>query len=191
MNKDSFFHDYYRVNEETGSLMVEVAINQYADIFSVWDPVPFKQRAINPDLEFYLMSSSEEIPKKHSIEIVFLIRPDKICSESEDECKRGLKRGLEFRLYLLKKQMREIYSRLLHYIILSIVFLWLGIAFPAEIENQVWESILKEGLVIGGWVFLWEAISLFSFTEFDLLLRSRNYRRLINASIFFRAVEPS
>ena len=72
MSQNLFFRDYYRVDKDTGSYMIEIALNQYTDIFSVWDPVPFKKRAINPDLEFYLVSSAEEIPIKYPIELVWL-----------------------------------------------------------------------------------------------------------------------
>ena len=173
MSKDLFFDDYYRVDKDTGSLMIEIVLNHYSDIFSVWDPVPFKKRAINPDLEIYLVNSAEEIPKKYSIRLVFLLPSEKLNVQLEDECRDGIKNGLNFKLYLLKKQMRGIYSLSLRYIVLSVIFLWLGAKFPSEIGNQVWNSILTEGLVIGGWVFLWEAISLFSFTELDLFLRCR------------------
>ena len=73
---------------------------------------------------------------------------------------------------------------------LGIIFLWLGIKFSFLIERPVWYSILNEGLVIGGWVFLWEAISLFSFTEFELLFRSRIFSRLHKAPVIFQSVEP-
>ncbi|XPM57997.2 MAG: hypothetical protein EDM05_009505 [Leptolyngbya sp. IPPAS B-1204] len=49
-------------------------------------------------------------------------------------------------------------------------------------------SLLAEGIFIGGWVFLWEAVSLFFFTDLELYERYRAYKRLLNAPVFFREV---
>jgi hypothetical protein len=57
------------------------------------------------------------------------------------------------------------------------------VAKPAEVN--VLTSVLTEGLFIGGWVFLWEAVSLFFFSNRDLYYRYRTFRRLRRSEIIF------
>jgi hypothetical protein len=44
---------------------------------------------------------------------------------------------------------------------------------------------MVEGLFIGGWVFLWEAIALFVFKNRDINLQIRRYERFKEAPIKF------
>ncbi|MBD2053678.1 hypothetical protein [Leptolyngbya sp. FACHB-60] len=52
-------------------------------------------------------------------------------------------------------------------------------------DINVFTAVLTEGLFIGGWVFLWEAVSLFFFSNRDLYNRYRTYRRLRNSEVIF------
>lgn len=57
----------YLIDQVSHAYMIEVALDQYTDIFSEWDPAPFKRRDLDSDLKLYLEECSEEIPFKYPI----------------------------------------------------------------------------------------------------------------------------
>lgn len=197
-NRDGVFEQIYAIDPVTNRYMIEVALDQYTDIFDEWDPAPFKRRSLDPDLDLYLNSSSEEIPWRYGIELYFTLPKGARNEAMENEVRDGLKNSFIFKMYLLRKKLRKTNGQIFRCLLLGFLFLWIGTVFP----NQAWLetmfpnagaalaiSLLAEGLFIGGWVFLWEAVSLFFFTDRDLLYQYRTYKRLLNAPVFFREAE--
>jgi hypothetical protein len=189
MKQDKLFSKLYIWDEFTNCYMIEIALDQYTDIFNEWDPAPFKRREIDPDLALYLEGCSEEISFPYRIELCFIL-PAKSRNElMEEEAREGLKNCFSFKIYFLKKNLKKINIRLLRYTFIGFVLLWVGITFPSNYSEAVWVTVLTEGIVIGGWVFLWEAVSLFFFTNREIYERLRMYKRLLNASVIFREAD--
>lgn len=159
--KDPLFSQVYALNPSTNSYIIEIALDRYTDIFDEWDPAPFKRRSIDPDLELYLEVSSEEIPLRYPVELCFKVLNGNRDEKMEGEAKNGLSNSFVFKMYLLKKDLKKSNVQILRWIIYGFVFLWVGTAFPDQWTSKRLLSLLAEALVIGGWVFLWEAVSLF------------------------------
>lgn len=191
MKQDQLFSEIYKIDEATNLYMIEVALDQYSDIFNEWDPAPFKRREIDPDLELYLEGSSDEISFRYPIELCFTL-PKGIRDEHlEGEMRDGLRNSFFFKMYLIKKELKKTNTQMFRWVLLGFVFLWLGTVLSNQAEGKMALSLLADGLFIGGWVFLWEAVSLFFFTNRDLYGRYRTYKRLYKAPVFFREGEPS
>jgi hypothetical protein len=186
MKKDKLFNENYVIDAATNLYMIEVGLAQYAEIFSEWDPAPFKRREIDPDLETYLERSSDEIPWKYSIELCFIISAENYDEQMEGESRKGLENSFAFKLYLFKKERKKVNARMLWFIIVGFVFLGVAATFAEKVADVIWLSTLVEGLSISGWVLLWEAVSLFFFTNRELYHRYRTYKRLQNALVVFR-----
>ncbi|WP_275337187.1 hypothetical protein [Nodosilinea sp. PGN35] len=182
--KEDLFNQIYAIDEANNAYMIEAALDHYTDIFSEWDPAPFKRRELDPDLQFYLESSADEIPQKYTIEVCFTLPPGSRDEAMEQEVRAGLRNSVDFKLYLLKKEIRLINTRTARYILAGLGTLLVArLAEPLDIN--IFTSVLTEGLFIGGWVFLWEAVSLFFFSNRDLYNRYRTYKRLRNSEVIF------
>lgn len=166
--------------------MIEIALDQYSDIFNEWDPAPFKRREIDADLELYLEGSAEEIPSKYPIELYFIIPAGSRNQLMEQESRSALKSFFTFRIYFLKRDLRKVNIRILRYLVTGFILLWVGTIYPGHTSDAPWATVITEGIFIGGWVFLWEAVSLFFFSNRDLYQRRKMYKRLLDSPIFFR-----
>jgi len=189
MKKDPLFGEIYRFDESTDRYMIEIGIDTYADIFNQWDPAPFKRRDLDADLEIYLEGSSEEIPLRYSIELFFILPVGKRDKNIEEETRIAISSYFSFRLYFLRKHLQKITILVLRYLVLGFVLLWVGTNFPdyvTETESD-WAIVVTEGIFIGGWVFLWESVSLFFFSGREQRYRYRLFKRLHRAPVFFRA----
>ncbi len=188
--KDRVFHETYKIDESTNLYMIEIALDRYTDIFNKWDPSPFKRREVNPDLEHYLERSSDEIPLRYPIELYIAVPKGIKDEQMEEESRNGIKNHFNFRIYLLKERLNKNNSRVLICVLAG--FFLQGVVAIWQIDpNRILPSIFEQGLLIGGWVFLWEAVSLFFFTNRELYHRYRTYKRLRNAPVSFQEVEKS
>jgi len=182
------FAEIYRFDEEANSYVIEIALDSYSDIFSEWDPAPFKLRDIDPDLELYLEGCSDDIPFKYPVILSFSIPQSSRNPSVEDQARHGLKSGFTFKRYFIRNDIGAANRRILLYFLIGFGFLWVVTLFPDRLRESPFPSIIVEGLFIGGWVFVWEAISLILFTTHNLHHKDRTYRRLQEAAIAFREV---
>lgn len=186
MNKPSkLFSQFYSLDKLTNCYMIEIGLDEYTDIFSEWDPAPFKRREIDPDLKLYLEGCSQEIPLNYPIEIYFTIAHQVRNLVTEEEARDGLKNYFSFNIYFIKRDLKKTSIKILNYIFLGFVFLWVGISFSNLNIDNIYLTILFEGIVIWGWVLLWQAASLFFFRILELYNYYRIYKRLWNAEIIF------
>lgn len=183
--KDDFFNQVYSIDRANNAYMIEASLDRYTDIFSEWDPAPFKRRELDSDLQFYLESSADEIPTQHSIEVCFTLPPGTRDEAMEQEVRAGLRNSLDFKIYLLRKEIKLINTRTLRYVLAGLGTLLVARLIAEPAEFNVVTSVLTEGLFIGGWVFLWEAVSLFFFSNRDLYHRYRTYKRLRGSQVIF------
>lgn len=191
LKKDKPFTDIYLIDPETNLYMIEVGLDQYADVFSEWDPAPFKRREIDPDLSTYLEESSHEIPSRHSIELCFILPAGRYDQRLESETRKGLENGFLFKLYLLRKKIKKTNVQMLRLVVIGLVLLWFAAVSADRVKDLIMLSTVVEGIFIAGWVFLWEAVSLFFFTNLELSQEYRTYRRLKNAPVIFRTIGKS
>lgn len=186
MKTDLLLTEIYAFDKATNRYMIEVALNQYTDIFNEWDPAPFKRRDLDSDLELYLEKSSEEIPLHYPVELFFVLPPESQDQTTEKNARDALNSYFSFKLYLLKKDLKKINVLILRYVFLGFLLLWAGTITTGHNPDTSWATVITEGIFIGGWVFLWEAVSLFFFSKREFYHRYRIYKRLLNAPVFFR-----
>lgn len=189
MQQEKLFSEIYSIDAATNCYMIEIGLDQYADIFSEWDPAPFKRRSLDPDLELYLEGSSEEIPAQYPVELCFTLPLGTRNEHLEAESRQGLHNSFAFKQYLLSKQLKRTNVQILRFVAIGFIFLGVATSFSQKVEAVVLLSTFVEGLFIIGWVFLWEAVSLFLFTNRELHQQCRTYHRLQNAPIIFRESE--
>ena len=70
------------------------------------------------------------------------------------------------------------------YFLLSLLLLGIGYFYLDETDKVVL-NVIREGIFIGGWVFLWEAITNIFITRHELLNTIRLYKRLYLSNIRF------
>lgn len=189
MRDDKLFSEIYRVDPNSNRYLIEIGLDQYTDIFNGWDPAPFKRRELDPDLMAYLEGSSEEISLSHPIELHFMVPPGSRKTAIEAEVRNGLKTGLNFKMYLIKKEFKQSLNQILRCLILGLIFFIIGKSVALRVPPEAYLSILGDALFIGAWVFIWEAVSVFFFTDRELLHRYRIYKRLRDAPVTFQEVD--
>lgn len=183
------FTELYSYDTSSGAYIIEIALDKYSDIFSEWDPAPFKLRDTDPDLELYLEGCSDDIPFHYPLTLCFTIPKGTRNKHIEDQAKNGLKNSFNFKIYFIRKDITRNNTRILLFILIGFAFLWVATIFPKQLTSLVFPSILVEGLFIGGWVFLWEAMTLILFTSTELHHNHHIYKRLLNSSIIFREMQ--
>lgn len=184
--KTELLDKIYDHNLKSNVFNIKISIDKYTDIFNNLDPSPMKSRDINQELLMYLIDSSDDIPLKYKLKLV-IIGPKKIKNtDKEKKVRDGLQ--IYFNLYILtlKKKVNTAYQKSIKYFLIFILFISISYYFEPILSTNVATQTLAEGLFIGGWVFLWEAMDLLFFSNKETITEEKKYKRLGEAKIKFQ-----
>ncbi len=163
------YHQQTYNRDEDGVYKILVAINKYEDIYSDWDPSPFKKRDIEEDFIEYILDSALDIPMNEKFVIVFRVKESIRDEKKEAQLVKALNNHFN---YSLKKSQRAYFmeqKESLRYFIIGII---LAVLAYSEIFSNVsiWTKVFEEGIIIGTWVFFWEAF-------YNLFIDSRSIKQ--------------
>jgi hypothetical protein len=179
----------YRVNPENNRVVIEIAMNNYVEFFHEWDNAVFRKRDIHPELADFLDLCSEDIPIKRKLEIEFCIKNRAEDLEKEKLIVASYRNYYNSQNRLVMRNIRRLLRTSLLLFFIALGFIALHIILSTELNEHVLPRILMEGVLIGGWVFMWEALHMAIFESLDPLKRRQEFDRFLNAEIKFRTVE--
>jgi hypothetical protein len=109
----------------------------------------------------------------------------------EEKIRQALKTYFSFAMSLLSFEVRKSYEQGIVYAGLSLIFLFISYFLNAEIVGNLLLTTMIAVISIIGWVFLWEAISTFTFKKRTVKTRIRHYKRFVRAQVWFNYDQKS
>jgi hypothetical protein len=186
MKNNDFLKRLYKCNPINGNYIIEVALEKYSDVFNGWDNAPFEKKDLNPSLQSFLESSSSHIPYKYNIDLYFYAPKEIQDKAKEKQITSEIRSHYCFCLDNQRKILYHSYKRTVCYAIASFTILFIGFFSEKLLHDDVFDRIIFEGLNIGGWVFLWEALSFFFFKKGRISYKIKECKRFLNCSIYFK-----
>jgi hypothetical protein len=185
MKKSNQYEMLFRKNPNTDRVIIDIALDNYLEFFHEWDNSVFKKRDIHSELVHFFDICSEDIPLRKKLEIVFSIKTTDVSEEKEEQIRisyrnyyNALKR-LENR-----KTKRFLRMSIILLFISSILLTTYGLLIDIKLKT-IASKVLLESLLIGGWVFAWEAVHMLFIDIIEPFRRSREIQRFLEADISF------
>jgi len=175
----------YEKDPATNAFIIPTSLEKYSDFFNMLDPSPLRKRDLNRDLRAYLEDCSSDISLKQEIILQFNLRNETIDKMKEEKIRQALKTYFSFATNLLSSEVRKSYEQGVVYAGLSLIFLFISYFLNAAIVGNLLLTTLIAGISIIGWVFLWEAISTFTFRKRGVRTRIGHYNRFVRAQVRF------
>lgn len=188
MKNKKEYQNLYTMNPDTKAYIVEVSLDDYAEIFNGWDASPLRKKDMEPELLVYLEQAGNEIPLKEKLEICFCLSKDKKDIDKEQRSIIGVKNNFRVVLFFINKTLKKYYRQIVTYILLSMIFILCAYTLR-DVSNVLTITLLMEGLFIGGWFLLWEAFSLFFFSAHETKQRKKIFLRFMDSDVYFKDVE--
>lgn len=184
--KNNFLDQFYTIDEVTGDYIIEIALKNYDDIFNSWDSSVYNIRDLDSSLKSFLEDCSNDISRSNRIKLRFNIEHQDPDSAMEDNIKKGIKNYFRYRLFVIQNQFIMRRKRTIIYILVALLFTVFSFYFTDNSKTGVLHEVVLLSLTVGGWVFLWEAFSLFFIQRSELYRKRKQYKRIIEAPIYFK-----
>jgi hypothetical protein len=176
----------YRV--EDGRSCIDLKVQRSRQLFDTRDPAPFHERDLDAEAVQYLMAAAQEIPRKRPLAIVVTIsdEPELLASHVIVAAVQShfIHEGEQ-----VERRLREHVRRgqIILAVGLTVLVVFLTLAQLAlALPDGSLREILREGLVITGWVAMWRPVESLLYDWWPLIDERRQVRRILNAPVSIR-----
>ncbi len=164
---------------------IELRVGRIAELFNSLDPTPFHHRDLDRDAEAFLENWALEFPQGSHFRILVHIEqmpPD----DPAPMVSEAIRNYFDDKSLLAKRSLRLLLIEGRTSLVIGLGFLALCL-FGAELlsvfASNTFLKLLKESLLIGGWVAMWRPLQIFLYEWWPIVRRRRIYRNLGHASV--------
>jgi hypothetical protein len=183
MNQDGISSIYRR---EQGWQLVELKISHPAQLFNSLDPSPFRERDLDPDCEEFIVSWARELPPDRPLRIAIHVdrerpAPDLLAAVAP-AVQNHFSREASLQDLRRRRLIRE--GRLSLAIGLAMLVTCIGGAtFVPVATLGTPGDILRESLIIAGWVVMWHPLEVLLYGIWPVIRERRLLERLATAQV--------
>ncbi len=177
----------HRYKHVEGKAWIEVRVKSPRQLFDVRDPAPFYERDLDDDFVEYILSSAQEFSISTAFKVMIYVEEKESKDLTKESIKEAIHSHLSYQIDLQKSNLKRFLKRAQLFLLIGTVVLAVCL-FSAQkmgAPEGGW-GILREGLIIFGWVSLWKPIELVLFDWYPLYEKLRLFKKLLKTEIEIR-----
>lgn len=176
--KNSILERYDK--NQNDELIIKIHTTKIEDLYEDYDKKStFIKKDLKDDLEHYLIESVEEIGENPFV--INFYFDEKGNFATEGRLKSSIKEYFDYLQFLERKNMKENLKN--SFIFILIGFILVSISFNLSEKEDFIFRLISEGLMVGGWVALWEAMAILLINWLPLKKRLKIFQKISNAKI--------
>lgn len=176
--------------EHRGKLVIELELKSIMQMYDSFDPAPFHEKELDSSAEEYIYNAVDEFPLKKALELVIYFPLSEVSEGIEESLKKAIQNHFSYKKALAEIEMRRILQRGRRNLIIALFFLFaclLMIRLLSTFEENLFNTLLAEGLLIIGWVAMWEPVQIFLYGWWPIVHKRRICEKIINMDIYIRS----
>ena len=163
-------------------IIIKISTNKFENLFDNFDmSSSFLKKDLSQQLVDYIIESVSEISNEKFI-IKFYFK-EKIEQENIIHLKKSFESYFNYLEELEKNKMREQVKNSFIFMLIGVFFITLSILL--EVNQQLTYRIISEGLMIAGWVSMWEAMATILVKWLPLSKKLKLFKKIVNSKIEF------
>ena len=181
-----------RYREENGRSFVDIRVKSVRNLFDGRDPAPFRERDLDDDAADYITLAVEELGAKAKLALVVCLAEAPPPDVTPEVIRSAILGHFTADRDKLDRKLREHFRRGQAFLLMGLLVLGVFLSLAeatTHLEEGGFREILREGLVIIGWVAMWRPIELLLYDWWPLLAQRRLRDRILSAEISVRIDE--
>lgn len=144
------------------------------------DPSPFHERDLDDDAEEFIVGWAREFPRRDPISLVVHVNQLPAQGDAQALLETAVHNYFAYRAKLNRLEFRYLLKQGRTSLIIGLAFLATCVLTSQLLRH--WAGtlpiIIREGLIIAGWVAMWRPMEIFLYEWWPLLRRGRLYEKL-------------
>jgi hypothetical protein len=166
---------------------VEVHVREVRQLFDALDPSPFREKDLDPNAEEYIVDSVKELSSAVPCELVIHLDQPTGLSDEDRAIGDALRVHFGRRADLLRRDMRGLFHRGFISLVIGLALLFVCFLSGHYIVRVFGDGgiapLIRESLVIGGWVAMWRPLEIFLYDWWPILGEKRIRDRLSRVEV--------
>lgn len=164
---------------------IELRIVELSELFNSMDPTPFHHRDLDRNAEEFLESWALEFPRDSHFRIIVHI--EKMPAEDPAPLvSEAIRNYFDYKSVLARRSLRLLLTEGRASLLIGLGFLALCLLSAdllSAFTTNTFLRLLKESLLIGGWVAMWRPLQIFLYEWWPVVRRRRIYSNLGHARV--------
>jgi hypothetical protein len=159
---------------------IEVRVRDVDQLFNTIDPSPFLDRDLDRDAEEYIVSSARELPSDVPLSLVVYLEQSVELHDESRVVGDAIRLHFARRSEMSRRDLRQLLRRGRMSLAIGLLFLAGSVAGGDLIirlmDARPMATVLRESMLIGGWVAMWRPMEIFLHDWWPL----RDERRILD-----------
>jgi hypothetical protein len=145
--------------------VIEVHVAELRRLFNSIDPSPFRERDLDPDAEEFIVGWAGELPADAPLALVVHVDRPPAHPEEPLMLRETIREFFSRRAEASRRRLRQLFRRGRTSLLIGVTFLaaslLLGDVVATVLSERRLASVVRESLLIGGWVAMWGPMEIF------------------------------
>lgn len=166
---------------------VEVRLDNLKQFFNSMDPSPFYEKDLDPDAEHFIVSWAEEFPLADHVSLVLHVDvPDPAAEAPRVE--QAVHNHFHNQARLARLEFRKLMRTGWRSLTIGLGVLAASLLLSQTLGkgDSALTGVLRQSLIIGGWVAMWQPMQIYLYGWWPLLRRRHIYEKLGRMPVHIR-----
>ena len=170
--------------------LIEVKVQNLQQIFNSIDPSPFHERDLDPEAEEFIVSWAQEHNLKKPFKLVVHLGQNPDPAEAERVLQESIRNYFNYRHDFNQRELKQLLRYGWTSLLIATAFLAGCVTAAQTIDPELgrFKLILREGLIIIGWVAMWRPLDVYLYRWWPLYRLGKIYHRLSTMPVEIRQV---
>ena len=183
-NRPTLF-DIYTYDQVTNAMTVPLQVGTYNELYNPIDPSPALTRDLSQQVLDYLDQCSEEIDEMYKIRLTIEITGEERNATLEAQCGHSIKNFYQHEIAITQNRIKRTRKAAFKHLLVSLACLTVYVVSYQFVLNGLFFDVIKEAILIGGWVFMWESVTHNFIQVAPIQDEIKRCQRLIDAPVVF------
>jgi hypothetical protein len=161
---------------------VEIFVEDPQQLFQSFDPSPFYERELDDRADEYIVQSARELPQQRARGVVIYVDRPAVSEDDRATIATAVRRHFDRRATAARWEMKQHFRRARATLAIALPVLAAAV-IGSEVTGQLLADkplhhVVRESLLIGGWVAMWQPLELLLYEWWPIRDRRRLYERL-------------
>jgi hypothetical protein len=170
----------FKTSKRSAPHRIEVFVDKIDQLFNSMDPSPFPEKDLDADAEEFIVSWAQEFPRRDPVALVVDANQLPAHGDTQHVVETAVHNYFAYRAKLKRLELRHLLKEGRTSLIIGLAFLAACMLTSQLLRRQAGTLpiVLREGLIIAGWVAMWRPMQIFLYEWWPLLRRRRLYQKL-------------
>jgi len=167
--------------------VLELRVAEVRQLFNAMDPAPFRERDLDPNAVTYIMEWGRETRAGEPLDLNVQLSREPATPDNAAMLRDAVHTYFRQRAVATRRQLRQLFR-------VGRISLLIGIAFLAfvigvgeyltlRIDKESYGYLVKESLIIAGWVALWRPLEIFLYDWWPIRAEAKLQDRLSEMNV--------